>query len=561
MFKLLNVNLAPNILRSLSRTFLQKTCVLQSLSYPIQRNSIHIPNTSVTVGDTIYALSTAPGRGALAIVRISGPHSTTVYKNLCPDSPLPKPRKAAVRKLFNPSDRNIVVDSAAVIIHYPAPKSATGEDILELHIHGGPATQRAVLAAISTVSSDKSLLIRFAEPGEFTKRAFFNHKLEIAQVEALSDELSAETEQQRRAAVRGNHKKLNITYDRWREKLLHARGEIEALIDFSEDQNFEESPQVLLRSITDQVNLILNETERFKSASHCGELLRRGIKISLLGPPNSGKSSLLNRITGREASIVCQEAGTTRDVIEVNLDINGYLCTFADTAGLRDEPTANDIPMTKVGIVEQEGIKRAKIKASKSDLIIVLASIERDKSLEKFLINYNNDSLSLAANASNALIVLNKCDLIASSDQIDSILHEFESKVAVAFSPRIPPSVTMISCHNDSIELDLNADNGNIDLLISKLTQIIKGVTNLPVDMADLIGVTERQRLIIDSFCTYLYHFKNETDILLAAEQLRLAASCLARITGRGGAGDVEELLGVIFEKYSIFLQPLKSNR
>ncbi|RKF81950.1 tRNA modification GTPase GTPBP3, mitochondrial [Golovinomyces cichoracearum] len=509
------------------------------------------PNTSVTCGDTIYALSTAPGRGALAIV----------YKKLCPNSPLPKPRKASVRKLLDPSDRNIVIDSAAVIIHYSAPKSATGEDILELHIHGGPATQRAVLAAVSKVSSDKSLFLRFAEPGEFTKKAFINHRLEITQVEALSDELSAETEQQRRAAVRGNHKKLSITYDRWREKLLHARAQIEALIDFSEDQNFEQSPQVLLQSITDQVNLILKETERFKSASNYGELLKKGIKISLLGPPNSGKSSLLNRITGREASIVCEEAGTTRDIIEVNLDINGYLCTFADTAGLRDESTVNDIQAAKIGVVEQEGIKRAKIKANKSDLVIALASIERDKSLERWLINYNVNSLSLAANASKALIVLNKCDLIASSDQIDLILHEFESKVAAAFSPRIPPSITMISCHNDSIELDLNGNNGNIELLISKLTQTIKEITNFPVDVGDLIGVTERQRLIIDSFCAYLDQFKNETDILLAAEKLRLAANCLARITGRGGVGDVEELLGVIFEKYSISFQPLKSNR
>lgn len=510
------------------------------------------PNTSVTCGDTIYALSTAPGRGALAIVRISGPHSTTVYKKLCPNSPLPKPRKASVRKLLDPSDRNIVIDSAAVIIHYSAPKSATGEDILELHIHGGPATQRAVLAAVSKVSSDKSLFLRFAEPGEFTKKAFINHRLEITQVEALSDELSAETEQQRRAAVRGNHKKLSITYDRWREKLLHARAQIEALIDFSEDQNFEQSPQVLLQSITDQVNLILKETERFKSASNYGELLKKGIKISLLGPPNSGKSSLLNRITGREASIVCEEAGTTRDIIEVNLDINGYLCTFADTAGLRDESTVNDIQAAKIGVVEQEGIKRAKIKANKSDLVIALASIERDKSLERWLINYNVNSLSLAANASKALIVLNKCDLIASSDQIDLILHEFESKVAAAFSPRIPPSITMISCHNDSIELDLNGNNGNIELLISKLTQTIKEITNFPVDVGDLIGVTERQRLIIDSFCAYLDQFKNETDILLAAEKLRLAANCLARITGRGGVGDVEELLGVIFEKFCV---------
>ncbi|KHJ34574.1 putative isoform cra_b [Erysiphe necator] len=513
-------------------------------------SSNHFDSSSY-VDDTIYALSTAPGRGALAIVRTSGPQSISIFNSLCPKSQNPHPRKAIVRKLHNPLNPKIVVDSAAVILFHPAPSSATGEDVLELQIHGGSATQKAVLNAISEVATVKNLPIRYAEPGEFTKRAFLNHKLELAQVEALSNELSAETEQQRQAAVRSNSQMLSMTYDSWRQKLLLARGEIEALIDFSEDQNFEEPSQKLFENVGNYIDVLLREIERFTQASYRQELLKRGVKISLLGPPNSGKSSLLNRITGREASIVCQEAGTTRDVIEIRLDIKGYLCTIADTAGLRDEHTSSNTLDTTIGIVEQEGIRRAKTIAKQSDIVILMASFEQDFSGICF-IKYDHSSLSLAANASNALIVVNKCDKIISSDQKNSLIKDFQTKVTSAFSPKIPPPIIPISCHDNSSKGDLKDDNHNIQRLSSELLKVIKGITEFPVDMEDLIGVTERQRLILDEFGSHLRNFKEGMDIVIAAEHLRLAASCLARITGRGAEGDVEELLGVIFDKFCV---------
>jgi tRNA U34 5-carboxymethylaminomethyl modifying GTPase MnmE/TrmE len=230
---------------------------------------------------------------------------------------------------------------------------------LELHVHGGHATVKAVLAAIGKCQSKHT--IRYAEAGEFTRRAFQNDRLDLGQVEALSDALSADTEQQRRAALRGNSGKLGRIYEEWRQLLLAARGELEALIDFSEDQHFDDSPAELMENVTRQIGPILSAIRRHQAGSRCGELLKRGIRISFLGPPNAGKSSLLNIIVDREASIVSEEAGTTRDIVEVSVDIGGYLCVFADTAGLRASAS--------VGGVEQEGIKRAKAKAKESDLV------------------------------------------------------------------------------------------------------------------------------------------------------------------------------------------------
>ena len=220
---------------------------------------------------------------------------------------------------------------------------------------------KAVLAAIGQCQSKHT--IRYAEAGEFTRRAFQNDRLDLGQVEALSDALSAETEQQRRAALRGNSGKLGRIYEEWRQLLLAARGELEALIDFSEDQHFDESPAELMENVTMQIGPIISAIRRHQAGSRCGELLKRGIRISLLGPPNAGKSSLLNIIVDREASIVSEEAGTTRDIVEVSVDIGGYLCVFADTAGLRSS--------SSIGGVEQEGIRRAKAKAKDSDLVSI----------------------------------------------------------------------------------------------------------------------------------------------------------------------------------------------
>lgn len=511
--------------------------------------------------DTIYALSTAHGKAGIAVIRISGPACLDVYKRFCPQKPLPKPRYAVVRTLHDPdpSKSRLVLDPAAVVLYFPATRTVTGEDVLELHVHGGPATVKAVLAAIPRCETAPSTgVLRYAEPGEFTKRAFLNNRLDLSQVEALSDVLDAETEQQRRAAVRGNSGVRGRAYDTWRSDLLLARGEIEALIDFSEDQHFDESPRQLLHNVTSMVRQILRSIDQHELAGQRTELLRTGIRIALLGPPNVGKSSLMNLIVGREASIVSREAGTTRDVVEVSLDIGGYLCTFADTAGIRTQALANE---GIIGPIEEEGIKRARLKALNSDVIIVLASIEKER-VGQAVLSYDHETLRLAAGAKQRIVVINKCDSVG-KPQLDTLLNQFKSELLKEMAT--PPAIATISCKEAQLPpASSECDPGGINRLTKELVGSFESLTSLPEDMQDLIGGTERQRQLLIRCRTHLENFiaeateeysedqypDHEPDIVLAAEHLRYAADCLARITGRGDAGDVEEVLGVIFEKY-----------
>lgn len=419
--------------------------------------------------------------------------------------------------------------------------------MLELHVHGGPATVKAVLAAIAQCKSSLSR-IRYAEPGEFTKRAFINDRLDLAQIESLSDTLAAETEQQRRAAVRGNSGALGKTYEQWRQQLLYARGEIEALIDFSEDQHFDESQADLLSNVTSQIDNMLHSILLHEQGSQRNELLRNGIKIALVGPPNTGKSSLMNLIVGREASIVSGEAGTTRDIVEASLDIRGYLCSFADTAGFRSSRN-NEV----IGAVELEGIRRARDRAQQADIVVVLASVEKDGNSTdgEAHINCDQDTLDLAAKAKASLIVVNKRDAV-DAHAFDALLKGFQKRLAA--TDNASTSILTMSCKQAISAADMSGLQTVIDALHGKFSQM----TDMPPDMQDLLGVTERQRQLLVKCRHHLEEFMLEAqpddpdvdaDSVLAAEYLRYAADCLARITGKGEAGDVEDVLGVVFEK------------
>ncbi|OHE95395.1 GTP-binding protein TrmE [Colletotrichum orchidophilum] len=473
---------------------------------------------------------------------------------------MPKPRYASVRTLVDvqAGDEAPILDSNALVLHFPGPQTVTGEDVLELHVHGGPATVKAVLSAIPRCASDG--VIRYAEPGEFTKRAFLNDRLDLAQVESLGDTLSADTEQQRRAAVRGSSGVLGRTYESWREQLLLARGEIEALIDFSEDQHFDESPSELMSNVSALVADMRHSIRVHEGASQRSELLRNGIRIALLGPPNVGKSSLMNLVVGREASIVSMEAGTTRDIVEVSLDMRGYLCSFADTAGIRTKLAAGesgDLFEPVLGIVEEEGIRRAKQKASESDIIIVLAAVESGPD-GGFRINYDAETLKLASKAQACLIVVNKRDAVDAAS-FSTLLEQFRNEAA----SHIPNISTMelitISCREAQAKTTGQNDPGAIHGLIDRLVESFAGMTSLPVDQQDLLGVTARQAQLLEQCRGFLDEFMTvahpeeedgeEPDIVLAAEHLRYAAESLAKITGRVESGDVEEVLGVIFEK------------
>lgn len=427
---------------------------------------------------------------------------------------------------------------------------------MELHVHGGRATVKSVLSAIP-LSHSGSGRIRYAEPGEFTRRAFYNDRLDLRQIDALGETLAAETEQQRRAAERGNSQVLSQRYESWRDQLLLARGEIEALIDFAEDQHFDESPSELLGNVTSQVAEILHSIHLHDTGSQRSQLLRTGIRIALLGPPNVGKSSLMNHIVGKEASIVSSEEGTTRDIVEVSLDMKGYLCSFADTAGFRGEELTKSDGDTAVGAIEREGIRRARSKAVSSDVIVVLGSITPGGD-GGFRIVYDEQTLRLAAeNEKPTVIAINKRD-VADEARLQAVVSEFHD--AVKAKPGLentPPPIT-ISCTEAGDTSLRTPDPGGIHALTGQLLGLFKNMTYMPEDLQDLLGVTERQRQLLDKCRQHLENFTaeaqpgddgNEADIVLAAEHLRYAANALAKITGRGEVPDVEEVLGVIFEK------------
>lgn len=532
---------------------------------------------------TIYALSTAPGRGAIAIIRISGSACLDIYRSLCPGKKDPKPRYASVRTLYDPSTPptpSSVLDSGALVLYFPAPKTVTGEDLLELHVHGGIAIVRAVLEAIprTSHSSPAANSIRYAEPGEFTRRAFANDRLDLTQVEALGDSLAASTEQQRRLSVRGTTNSLATRYESWRKLLLEARGELEALIDFSEDQHFDESIGELLGSVAVQVVALRSSLLAHRENAVRGEMLRSGISLALLGAPNAGKSSLLNAVVGREAAIVSREAGTTRDVVEVGIDLGGFLCRLGDTAGLRkalDGVDGEDGDV--VGLVEREGMRRAKARAEESDVVVVVLSFEHDAA-GKIAVRLDPEVIETAARLTaekdNVLVTINKTDTALDARALEEAICATQRAIPGLAREKVHP----ISCKNTSP----TSDPGNIQdflcALIAQFTSLTSAITpesgstteTDPSIWQESLGATERHRLLLETCIASLDDFvalvdaasadegefgvesDGEADVVLAAEYLRAAADALAKITGRGEAGDVEEVLGVVFEKFCV---------
>jgi len=464
-------------------------------------------------------------------------------------------------------------------------------------MHGGPAIVKAVLAAIPQCVTfpghepRRRRTVRFAEPGEFTRRAFENDRLDLTHIEALGDALAADTEQQRRLAVRGTTNALARRYDSWRQQLLHARGELEALIDFAEDQHFDESPKQLVSSVTEQIMTLKKQMQIHVSNASRGELVRSGIKVALLGAPNAGKSSLLNIIVGREAAIVSQEEGTTRDVVEVGVDIGGFYCKFGDMAGLRrGPPSGKKASSTRrkgskilIGEVEREGIRRAKARALESDVVIVVLSAEWDLTYrENPIVKIDPEVAETATRCTEdgkaMIYVVNK------SDKFTPIgpSAEFGPGVSRLLSQTMLDThgsargILAISCADAANADSLDHDYGGIQYFLKGLTHVLEKITApISSDSKDVsiepamyeqsLGATERQRLLLEDSLGHLDAFlqstespinpppevevKDDTDVVLAAEHLRTAASCLAKITGKGEAGDVEEVLGVVFEK------------
>ena len=441
---------------------------------------------------TIYALSSGPGLSGLAVIRISGDKCIKILKEIAKIS-YPIPRTATLTKFYK-QESNEVIDEG-IIIWFPSPKSYTGEDVLEFHVHGSRAVINSILETLSKING-----CRIAEPGEFTKIALENGKIDLLRAESIGDLIAAETEIQRRQAIdimSGNHGKK---YANWREKLIKILSNIEAKIDFPE----EDLPKNILEDIKKNSSNVKNEMIKTLDDQRVGERIREGFKIAILGPANAGKSSLLNYLSRREVAIVSEVAGTTRDVIETHLNIDGYPVIMSDTAGIRD---AKDE-------IEKKGIKLALKKAEDADLNIVVIEPKN---------GYFTGVLRGLVNSDKTILVVNKSDL--GTDKIENELERFN-----------PIYI--------SIKKETNLNN-----LILNIRDKLK---NKFISTEDTIITRERHRQHLIQCVEHLENFENKNntgDFDKAAEDLRLATRQLGMIVGKV---DVEEILGAIFNDFCL---------
>ena len=440
---------------------------------------------------TIYALSTGPGISGIAIVRVSGEDTKKVIK-LLTNAELPKPRVATLRKI-NKINTSELIDEG-IILWFPGPESYTGEDMAEFHIHGSKAVIDALHHSISKIVN-----CRLAEAGEFTKLAFQNGKINLLKAESIADLISAETEIQRQQAIKIMNGNSADKFNELREKLLKILSHVEAKIDFPD----EDLPEDILKNIKKISNEVILNIKKILDDQKVGERIREGFKIAIIGPTNAGKSSLLNHLSNRDAAIVSEIAGTTRDVIETHLNIDGYPVVVSDTAGIRD--SKNEI--------EKKGIKLALDKAENADLkLIVIDAKNIDfKGVLKELMD------------ENAILVVNKSDLL--KEDLNSEIKNYEH--------------VLISVKN----------NLNVEDLILKIKNKLK---NKFITSEDILITRARHRQHLEQSLNYLKNFeeKNEAeDFDKAAEDLRLATRHLGMIVGKV---DVEEILGSIFNDFCI---------
>ena len=440
---------------------------------------------------TIYALSTGPGISGIAVIRVSGKEASLVIKSLT-GKDLLHPRKATLLKINNINTSELIDEG--VIIWFPGPESYTGEDMAEFHVHGSRAVINALQTSISKIKN-----CRLAEPGEFTKLAFQNGKINLLKAESIADLISAETEIQRKQAIKIMNGKSSSKFNSLREKLLKILSYVEAKIDFPD----EELSKDILVNIKKISNEVLNNITKILNDQKVGERIREGFKIAIVGPTNAGKSSLLNYLSNRDVAIVSEIAGTTRDVIEVHLNIDGFPVVMSDTAGISE--SKNEI--------EKKGIKLALKRAEEADLRLVVIEPK----------NLDFSAVLKDLFDENSILVVNKCDLqqIQLNKQMKRLEH------------------VLISIKN----------NTNIDELISKIKNKLK---NIFITNDDVLITRERHRYHLEQCFDHLKNFNNKKDAEdfdKAAEDLRLATRHLGMILGKV---DVEEILGTIFNEFCI---------
>jgi tRNA modification GTPase len=431
-------------------------------------------------GETIFALSTARGRAGVAVIRVSGADAPTSVMSLA--GRLPKPRRATLATLTDPETGDAI--DRGLVLWFPAPRSFTGEHVAEFHVHGGPAVIAGLLAALSRLPGCRS-----AAPGEFSRRAFENGKLDLTSTEGLADLIEAETSAQRRQALRQMDGAFARSTESWSAQLVRCLAHLEAAIDFPD----EELPDGLVGTIAAESSVVGEAIRQQLADGRRGEILRDGLSVALIGPPNSGKSSLLNALAGREAAIVSSVAGTTRDVIEVRLDLAGYPVVLADTAGLRDS----------ADVVEQEGVRRARARAASADIVLNILDAADPVSRETAFDNMTDAVV---------MTVWNKTDLAP------------------------PPDGA----------LGLSARTGaGLDRLVTHLAE----AAELRLAGAPPIVTRQRHREALQACAVALERVRSVAEPALLAEDLRLAVRALGCITGKV---DVEDLLDIVFRDFCI---------
>ena len=439
--------------------------------------------------DTIFALATAPGRAGVAVFRISGPAAAAALTTVTGLKTLPSARRAIRCRMVEPLSGEVLDDGLA--IWFSAPASFTGEDVAELHVHGGRATVDAVASVLGSLPA-----MRIAEPGEFTKRAFLSGKIDLTAAEAIADLVDADTDAQRRQALAQLGGGLSTLLEAWRTELVDILAHGEAWIDFPE----EDLPAEIEGSSKARVNQLAGEIKFFLDDNRRGERLREGLYVAILGAPNAGKSSLLNALAAREVSIVSDTEGTTRDVIEVHLDLGGWPVTLADTAGLR-----------KTGdTVEQEGVRRALDRADRADLRLILfdSTIAPDRTSLDFLTR------------PNSLAVLTKIDL-GEKNETGVLLK-------------------------GAVSVSMKSGEG-LSNLLGQLEERAAGLMDGAGDNAPLTRL--RHRIALSECVDALTRAAATHEAELFVEDLRFAARALGRVTGRV---DIEDLLDVIFSDFCI---------
>ena len=440
---------------------------------------------------TIYALSSGPGVSGIAVIRISGQNTKKVIKNMTFSEP-PNPKIATFVKFKDPKTKETIDEG--ILLWFPAPNSYTGEDMAEFHVHGSKSVIDAIHSSISSIDG-----CRLAEAGEFTKIAFQNGKINLLKAESISDLLASETEIQRKQAIKIMSGKSSDKFNLLRNRLLKILSNIEAKIDFPED----DLPKDILNNIHLETKSIKDEIEKILNDQKVGERIREGFKIAIVGPANVGKSSLLNYLSKRDVAIVSELAGTTRDVIETHLNLDGYPVIISDTAGIRSSKDE----------IEKKGIKLTFEKAESADLKLIV--------IEPKSVEFTHFLEDLASK--KAILVVNKIDLglIQLSDELKKYNPIFISI----------------------------KDEKNLDKLVSLIKANLK---NKFISSGDIFITRERHRVNLEKCVEHLEKFgenKSSDDFDKAAEDLRLATRYLGMIVGKV---EVEEILGSIFSDFCI---------